>query len=273
MIHGKWCVMKRFAVIGNPIEQSKSPIIHQHFAEQFKIDLEYNKILATEHNFKTIVTDFFRTGGSGLNITAPFKELAFQLAHKVSSQAKKAQAVNTLVWKDGELFGDTTDGRGLINDFAHLNVTLQNQKILLIGAGGAGRGAIASLLAAKPKELIVANRTYAKVENMLPEFDHKFTGCDFNNIPNDCDIVINSTSCSLYNETPDIDESLLKNIKYSYDMSYKKETTSFNQWIENISGAQLSDGLGMLVEQAAESFNIWHGQMPDTNEIRNQLRQ
>lgn len=264
--------MKRFAVIGNPIEQSKSPIIHQHFAEQFEIELEYNKILATEHNFKTIVTDFFRTGGTGMNVTAPFKELAFQLAHSVSNRAKKAHAVNTLYWVDGQLFGDTTDGQGLVNDLTHLDIPITDKKVLLIGAGGAAKGAVASLLAAKPKQLIVANRTVSKAEAIQQEFDNRLLACDFGSIPDDCDVVINSTSCSLTNDTPDIEPSLLSSIQYSYDMSYKSQVTSFNQWLKDISGAKVSDGLGMLVEQAAESFNIWHNKMPDTQKIRTLLR-
>ena len=264
--------MKRFAVIGNPIEQSKSPIIHQHFAQQFGIELEYTKLLATEHNFKTIVTDFFRTGGVGMNVTAPFKELAFQLAHSVSSRAKKAQAVNTLYWTNGELYGDTTDGPGLVNDLNFLEIPLAGKKVLLIGAGGAAKGAVSSLLAAKPSQLILANRTLSKAKNIQSEFDNKLVACDFQSIPDDCDVVINSTSCSLTNDVPDIADNLLSAIQYSYDMSYKAEITSFNNWINSVSGAKVYDGLGMLVEQAAESFNIWHKHMPDTKELRTILR-
>lgn len=264
--------MKRFAVIGNPIEQSKSPIIHQHFAEQFDITLEYTKILATEHSFKTIVTDFFRTGGVGLNITAPFKELAYQIAHSVTPQAEKAKAVNTLYWHDGQLYGDTTDGKGLVNDLQHLNVPIQSQKVLLLGAGGAGKGAVSALLQAQPKELVIANRTVAKAQVIQSEFNNKLIACDFDSIPDDCDVIINSTSCSLTNDTPNIKEQRLTNVKYAYDMSYKSETTSFNQWISDISGAKTFDGLGMLVEQAAVSFNIWHRKVPDTTQIRKQLR-
>lgn len=265
--------MKKFAVVGNPIEQSKSPFIHQFFADELGIELEYNKILTVEQSFRSVITDFFRTGGVGLNITAPFKELAYLLAHSVTSRAEKAQAVNTLYWRDGQIVGDTTDGQGLVADLKFHGINLENQNVLLLGAGGAAKSVVASILSEKPARLVIANRTVGKAQKIEQDFNSDILqSCSLNNVPINTDIVINSTSCSLANEVPDLDVSKLRKVKVGYDMSYKKEITSFNQWLLDNTNAKVIDGLGMLIEQAAESFRIWHDKTPDTKELRQKLR-
>ena len=266
--------MKHCAVIGNPIKQSKSPIIHQNFAEQFSIELEYNKILSTTEKFKQDVVAFFNNGGVGMNVTAPFKQQAFELADRLTEKAQLAGAVNTLYIEENKLVGDTTDGKGLVRDLIFNNIKLENKVVLLIGAGGAARGCVKDLLEQNPSHLYISNRTVSKAQAIVEAIkDERCSAISFDDIPSDCDIVINSTSCSLTNEVPNIEVSKLKDISVAYDMSYKNETTSFNQWIASNTQAKTIDGLGMLVEQAAESFNIWHKKMPDTNELRSLLRE
>lgn len=266
--------MKHCAVVGNPIKQSKSPIIHQDFAKQFSMELEYNKILSTTEKFNQDVSVFFTNGGIGMNVTAPFKQQAYELADRLTEKAQLAGAVNTL-YKEGEkLVGDTTDGKGLVRDLVFNNIQLENKVVLLIGAGGAARGCVKDLLEQNPSHLYISNRTLSKAQTIVDAIsDERCIAISFDDIPSNVDIVINSTSCSLTNEVPNIEVSKLKDLSVAYDMSYKNNTTSFNQWIESNTRAKTIDGLGMLVEQAAESFNIWHKQMPDTKALRSLLRE
>lgn len=265
--------MKKFAVIGNPIEQSKSPIIHRDFAQQFNISLEYDKLFSEVEAFDQTIDAFFKEGGLGLNVTMPFKDAAFNRCDELSERAKLAEAVNTLSYVDGKLVGDTTDGEGVVRDLLFHNVELHNQRVLLIGAGGAGKGSVASILAQKPKELVIANRTVAKAEFIRDKVSGSpVTAVGFNQLFGHYDVVINSTSCSLTGVLPDIDPSIFASTKAAYDMCYKNEKTLFNKWIEENSNALTIDGLGMLIEQAAESFRIWHGVVPDTTAIRKVLR-
>lgn len=268
--------MKYCAVFGNPIEQSKSPIIHQNFAQQFGIELEYNKVLSTPAMFEQDVKAFFNNSGLGINITAPFKHQAFEMADILSAKAKLACAVNTLYIKDGKLVGDTTDGRGLVRDLLFHNVEMKGKTILLLGAGGAARGCIKDLLEQLPSKLIVSNRTYSKAEDIVNavEADNcEATSFDqVNHIK--ADIIINSTSCSLTNDILEVSPEIFNSAEVVYDMSYKNEVTSFNHWaIANSSNALIIDGLGMLIEQAAESFKIWHGLQPNSEVLRQTLRE
>lgn len=265
--------MKKFAVIGNPIEQSKSPIIHRDFAEQFNISLSYDKLFSEVGAFNHIIDAFFNDGGLGMNVTMPFKDDAYNRCDDLSERAKLAEAVNTLSYVDGKLIGDTTDGEGVVRDLLFHNVELCNQRVLLIGAGGAAKGSVASILAQNPKELVIANRTVAKAElirDKLPQAP--VTAVGFNQLSGGYDVVINSTSCSLTGVLPDIDASIFANTNAAYDMCYKNDKTLFNKWVEENSNALTIDGLGMLIEQAAESFRIWHGVVPDTTAIRKVLR-
>lgn len=267
--------MKYCAVVGNPIEQSKSPIIHQNFALQFDIELQYSKLLSTPEKFEQEVKAFFNKSGLGLNITAPFKQQAFELADKLSKKARLAQAVNTLYIEDGKLVGDTTDGRGLVTDLLFHHVILKDKTILLLGAGGAARGCVIDLLEQNPSKLVVCNRTYKKAKDIVNIVaDERCEAASFEQAENiNADIIINSTSCSLTNDILAISPSIFGSADVVYDMSYKNEATSFNKWARNNnSNTTIIDGLGMLIEQAAESFKIWHGHQPNSEVLRQTLR-
>lgn len=264
--------MKKFAVIGNPIEQSKSPIIHQNFAAQFGIELSYEKLLSPIDEFDATAKAFFNAGGTGMNVTMPFKEDAFNLADELTPRAQIAEAVNTLYVKDGKLIGDTTDGEGVVRDLLFNKVALKDKRILLIGAGGAARGSVESILAQSPSQLIIANRTVSKAVAIKARVNSNIiSAIGFSELQDNYDVVINSTSCSLTGVLPDFDPTVFRNTVAAYDMCYKKEVTLFNQWVINNSSAKTIDGFGMLVEQAAESFSIWHGKVPDTTSIRKVL--
>lgn len=268
--------MKYCAVVGNPIEQSKSPIIHQNFAKQFDIELQYSKLLSTPEKFEQEVKAFFSGSGLGLNITAPFKQQAFELADELSEKARLAKAVNTLYIEEGKLVGDTTDGRGLVADLLFHNVDLKEKTILLLGAGGAARGCVIDLLEQSPSKLIVCNRTYSRAEDIINAVkDVRCEAASFDKVDNiKADIIINSTSCSLTNDVLAVSPCIFRNAEVVYDMSYKNEMTSFNKWASNnSSNATIIDGLGMLIEQAAESFSIWHGRQPNSEVLRQTLRE
>jgi len=266
--------MKKFAVVGNPIEQSKSPMIHIDFAAQFNIELDYSRLLSPIDEFKQTIKTFFNNGGSGLNVTMPFKEEAFALADRLTKRASLAAAVNTLYLEDGQLVGDTTDGEGVVRDLIYHGVDLKDKRILLIGAGGAAKGSVESILAKQPSELVISNRTVSKAEDIKSKFnDSRVVAIGFGELTSGYDIVINSTSCSLTGQLPDLEPKVFKDTQFAYDMCYKNEKTLFNEWVETYSEAKTADGLGMLIEQAAESFSIWHGKVPDTKRIRQVLRE
>ncbi len=268
--------MKYCAVVGNPIEQSKSPIIHQDFASQFDIELQYSKVLSTPEQFEQEVKAFFANSGLGLNITAPFKQQAFAMADRLSEKAKVAGAVNTLYIEEGKLIGDTTDGRGLVTDLLFHKVELKNKVILLLGAGGAARGCVKDLLEQQPNKLFICNRTSSRAEEIVHTVnDERCQAVTFNDAENiKADIIINSTSCSLTNDVLDVSAKIFNSASAIYDMSYKNEITSFNAWAkEHSNNALIIDGLGMLIEQAAESFKIWHGLKPNSEGLRHSLRE
>jgi len=226
-------------------------------------------------HFLNEVSAFFQQGGRGCNITAPFKEDAFQFADRLTDRAQLAGAVNTLKkLDDGEIIGDNTDGEGLVQDLLQNQVLLQNRRILVIGAGGAARGVIKPLLEQLPAEITIVNRTLEKAEQLTKMF------CAFGNIKNrpieeideSFDVVINSTSASLYKQVPDISNKIFAETTISYDMSYGKGLTTFNQWALDQGAAHAYDGLGMLVGQAAESFMLWRGLRPGTKQILRELR-
>ena len=265
--------MKKFAVIGNPVAQSKSPVIHENFASQCGIDLSYDRLLSPINRFEKTVETFFNTGGNGLNVTMPFKEEAFRLCDRLSERAKLAEAVNTLYLKDGALVGDNTDGEGVVRDLSFHGVNLKDKRILLIGAGGAAKGCVASLLDTKPSHLTIVNRTKSKAETLANRCDSQIvTAGGFDEVDSNYDIVLNSTSCSLLGELPDIDPVLFTRAEAVYDMCYQDDITLFNRWASDHSSAKTIDGLGMLIEQAAKSFSIWHNVMPDTSDLRRLLR-
>ena len=268
----------RYAVFGNPIAHSKSPQIHTQFAEQTKQSLIYTAELVEIGQFEQAVKDFIASNGKGLNVTVPFKEDAWSCATQHSARAQRAGAVNTLVLQaDGSLFGDTTDGIGLVRDLMkNHSVTIKDKDILLIGAGGAVRGVLQALLEQQPASLLIANRTKHKAEQLAEDFSDlgAINGCGLDEINDACfDIVINGTSASLQGDLPPIPDTIFKTGACSYDMMYAAQATPFMQWSTGNGAKQVFDGLGMLVEQAAESFYIWRGVKPETSPVIKQLRQ
>ena len=267
--------MNNYGVFGNPIAHSKSPLIHRLFAEQTTQHISYEPLLAALDGFPAAVQDFFRTG-SGANVTVPFKEQAFALADQLSERAQRAKAVNTLKkLSDGSLLGDNTDGAGLVNDLLNNQVQLAGKNILILGAGGAVRGVLEPLLAQHPAEVGIVNRTVEKAEQLAREFTDlgPMTACGYDWIDAPVDIIINGTSASLSGDLPPLAATLIKpGHTVCYDMMYSKDTTVFNQWAQQQGAARTLDGLGMLVEQAAEAFYIWTGLRPDPAPVLQKLR-
>jgi len=268
---------KRFAVMGNPVAHSKSPYIHKQFAHQFKHQLEYTAIQVDVGGLQQAVEQFRAHGGNGLNITLPFKLDAFRLAEHVSDRAQIAHAVNTLRFDpDGSIFGDNTDGAGLVHDLEHnLEVHIKDKQVLILGAGGAARGVLAPILKHGPARLMVANRTVAKAKELVREFaaHGKVEVCGFEDLRGKhFDLVINATSASIKGELPPLPETLLAREAVAYDMMYADKPTPFMEWAELHGAGQVVDGIGMLVEQAAESYLIWNGVRPQTQPVIAALR-
>jgi len=254
----------RYAVFGNPIAQSKSPQIHAIFAEQTQQDMVYEKHAIALDGFAAAADAFFSHGGCGLNITVPFKQEAFDYADNLSERSKLAGAVNTLKKNErGVIVGDNTDGVGLVRDITQrLAWEIQDKDVLVLGAGGAVRGVLLPLLLQQPKSLQIANRTVAKAQHLAKVFSSH--GCikamafrDLCDHP--FDLVLNGTSASLSGEVPPITCHSVSEKTYVYDMVYGSKPTAFMRWAEEHGAAETSDGMGMLVGQAAESFSIWRG--------------
>jgi len=261
-----------YAVFGYPIKHSKSPRIHQIFAEQTGELLEYTAQEVPAEQFSVAVAAFFANGGKGLNCTIPLKELAWAYADVKTERARTAKAVNTLsLQADGSILGDNTDGIGLVTDLmANHAITLAESRILILGAGGASRGIIGPILEQSVHSIIIANRTVDKAIHLAAEFQYKgsVTGCGFNDLKSkQFDLIINATSTSLSSCVPPLPEGLLANNGVCYDLAYSNEPTVFVCWgLENHALKSL-DGLGMLVEQAAEAFFIWRGIRPETGPV------
>ncbi|MFP6827290.1 MAG: shikimate dehydrogenase [Pseudohongiellaceae bacterium] len=269
--------MSQYAVVGNPVKHSKSPRIHSLFASQTGIDLAYTAIQLKPENFEAGVRKFFADGGAGLNVTVPFKEKAFLLADSCSERASLAQAVNTLcVDGDGALIGDNTDGVGLVRDIkGNHQFEIRQRRILLLGAGGAVRGALSALVAEDPAEITIANRTPGKALQLKAEFGHlaDLTAVGFGELDATAfDLVINGTSLGLEGKLPPISKAVISSACCCYDMVYADSDTVFVRWARDNGAVLALDGLGMLVEQAAESFAIWHGLRPQTLSVISQLR-
>ena len=267
--------MDQYVVIGNPIEQSRSPLIHRQFAIQTKQQMDYQKQLVALDQFVSFIEQFKASGGQGCNITVPFKEQAFLIADQLSARAEAAGAVNTLNFKDdGTIIGDNTDGQGLVGDILANNIKIVGRKILLIGAGGAARGCILPLLAQSPSCLTITNRSFDKAKLLSDHF--KTAGAidavALNELENSYDIIINSTSASLSNQLPNIDRSVISTAQCCYDMVYDAQETCFLAWARELGVPTRLDGLGMLVGQAAESFRLWRGVTPATEDVLASLR-
>ena len=263
-----------YAVIGNPIAHSKSPEIHARFAGQTGQDIDYRRLLAPLDDFAGTVAAFIAAGGKGANVTVPFKLEAFALATRLTPRAQAAGAVNTLKFDGDAILGDNTDGVGLVADIVrNAGVALAGRRILLLGAGGAARGVILPLLQQAPAELVIANRTAAKALALAQEFAAQgpILACDFTDLAGPFDIVINATAASLAAALPPIPARVFSPACFAYDMMYGKEPTVFMRFAAQ-HGATVRDGLGMLVEQAAESFLLWRGVRPATAPVLAQLR-
>lgn len=258
----------RYAVIGNPIAHSKSPLIHAEFARQTGQDLSYAALLAPLDGFEAAARSFSLEGGRGMNVTVPFKQDAWRFATRRTQRAELAQAVNTLKFDGESVLGDNTDGAGLVRDIlVNLGFAIRGRRVLLMGAGGAARGVILPLLGESPSLLAIANRTPARAHELAQQFaEHgdissgdyaSLTGCHF-------DLVINATSSSLSNKLPPLPGSVFSKGCLAYDMMYGKGLTPFLQFALDHGAGQVADGLGMLVEQAAESFFLWRGVRPET---------
>lgn len=265
-----------YAVIGNPIAHSLSPQIHTAFAQQTQQDLEYDRLLGDPERFAEQVRDFIAAGGKGLSVTVPFKEIAWRLMDHCSERATLAKAVNTIALQsNGQLFGDNTDGIGLINDLQQHAAQLKSSQILLLGAGGAARGIIAPLLHCQPTQLTIANRTVSKAERLANEFNHlgAMRGCGFADLEGQqFSLIINATAAGLDGKTPAIPTRCLTPTTWCYDLFYSAKPTPFVRWAQEQGVAKALDGLGMLVEQAAEAFWLWRGVRPDPLPVIAQLR-
>jgi shikimate dehydrogenase len=261
----------RYAVMGNPIGHSKSPQIHTLFAKQTDQSLSYEALLVPEDGFADAVAEFlYGSDGKGLNITVPFKQQAWQLADCLSERAELAGAVNTLMLKDGALYGDNTDGTGLVRDLTHNHsVVLRDKRILMLGAGGAARGVMLPLLEQSPASLHIANRTVLRAHELAENFaDYgDISASGFDALHENFDIVINATAAGLGGEVPSLPDGIIGEHSICYDMMYASEPTAFVRYCNKCHAAQAIDGLGMLVEQAAESFRLWRNVMPDTQPV------
>lgn len=266
--------MKQFVVIGNPIAHSRSPEIHTAFASQFDISLNYERLLAEVGKFSPTAMRFFERG-TGANVTVPFKEDALRFADELSEVARLSGAVNTLTRKHGVIKGDNTDGIGLVRDIRdNYGVALCDKNVLIIGAGGAARGVLLSIAQEAPNSLTIVNRTEAKAHQLASLFTDyaQLNVQTFEQLSQPFDIIINATSASLLGESLMLKSTIFTANTLAYDMMYGAKPTAFMRFAVE-SGATAIDGLGMLVEQAAQSFEIWNGVKPNTNPVINHLRE
>jgi shikimate dehydrogenase len=270
-------VIKKYAVFGNPIEHSMSPLIHEYFAKNLKINLSYVPILGSLGKFEKEAKIFLGNGGSGFNVTLPFKEDAFKLAETKSKIARITGSVNTISIKNGVIHGDNTDGIGFVKDMKNnIEYDFNDKKILVVGAGGAAMGVIPSILNENPSELKIYNRTFEKAKSLSDSFENigPVEAVSQDKIhKHNFDLIINATSIGINNIKFELSKKILNTETVCYDMSYGKISNSFKMW-SNENNLKFHDGLGMLLEQAAESFYIWEQQRPViTEELKNNLKQ
>jgi shikimate dehydrogenase len=266
----------RYALIGHPVEHSRSPLIHSLFARQTGENMSYELLDAEPDSFETAVRAFGAAGGKGLNVTVPHKEAAYKLVDEISAPAEVAGAVNTIKFVRGKIYGENTDGIGLIRDLvANQRHTLGGSRILVLGAGGAARGILAPLLAAKPGELVIANRTRERADALVEHLRSPpaLRAVAFDALPDlpAFDLVLNATSAGLKGEDPPFPGSLIGPQSVCYDLVYSVNDTPFVVWARQHGASRAVQGWGMLIEQAAEAFFIWRGVRPDTKPILKQL--
>ncbi len=265
-----------YAVVGNPVAHSVSPLIHAQFALQTGEDIDYVKLLAPLDGFAECVAQFRASGGKGVNVTLPFKIEAYRLATRLNPAAQQAQAVNTLKFEGNDIIGDNTDGRGLTRDLeVNLGFAIAGRRVLLMGAGGAAQGVLAPLFAQKPAVLMIANRTLARAQTLADSFER--SGCcaaaSYEALAgSQFDLVINATSASVAGALPPLPPRLYASGALAYDMMYAAEPTLFLRSALACGAARIADGIGMLVEQAAVSFQVWRGVCPDTKPVLEKLK-
>ncbi len=270
----------RYGVVGHPIAHSKSPFIHSRFAAATHQHMVYERYDIRPEEFEQRLQEFFEKGGCGLNVTLPHKQAAAKFADRLTPRARLAGAVNTLRrCSDGTIEGDNTDGAGLLADLSHLGVRLTGARILVLGAGGATRGILAPLLEQGPATVFIANRTAARAEQLAREFAEQagkhctLRGGGFEHIPADpADLVLHATSLGLEGQVPAIPQGVLGAVTLAYDIGYGTTDTPFTRWAREHGAGRVAQGLGMLVEQAAEAFFLWRGIRPDTESVRHELQ-
>ncbi|WP_434461680.1 shikimate dehydrogenase [Serratia plymuthica] len=267
--------MEKFAVFGNPIGHSKSPRIHALFAAQTGLEHPYGRVLAPLDGFETTLQAFIQAGGLGANVTVPFKEHAYKVATELSERASLAGAVNTLkVLPEGRLLGDNTDGIGLLTDLERKKLIQPKDRILLVGAGGAARGVILPLLSFGC-EVVIVNRTFSRAQLLAQVFQHlgKISALPMDQLAErQFDLVINATASGISGEIPALPVGTVNERTRCYDMFYQQGLTPFLAWAIQQGAKEYADGLGMLVGQAAHSFLLWHGVMPEIEPVLRQLR-
>jgi shikimate dehydrogenase len=268
----------RYAVIGNPIAQSKSPQIHSAFAKVTGQDIDYTKLLAPVGGFAAVVDAFRAAGGRGMNVTAPFKLDAFAYATDLAPSARMAGAVNALKFEGDKVHAENFDGVGLVRDLVHnLGCPIKGRRVLILGAGGASRGALLPLLAEQPAELVIVNRTVAKAEELVALANQHQSGqvpvraAAYADVLGVFDVVLNASSSSLSAELPPLHPSVFSPDCLAYDLTYGKGLTPFLLLAQQAGVTRLADGVGMLAEQAAEAFAWWRGVRPDTSGVIQQL--
>jgi len=266
----------RYGVMGYPVSHSRSPVIHRLFAIQTEQNIQYELLQVAPDKLETAIRQFQRTGGRGLNITVPHKAEVTKLCDQLSERAATAGAANTLSFRDGEIHGDNTDGIGLLRDLAiNQGVPLEGANILILGAGGATRGIVGPLLEMQPASLRIANRTLDKAEALAEHFSRSgpVTACRFAVVPvsEKYDLIINATSAGVRGEVPPYPAAAISPETFCYDLSYGLKPTPFSMWAREQGAEKSIMGWGMLVEQAAESFNIWRGVRPDTAPVLKQM--
>ena len=262
-------VFKKFAVIGSPIDHSLSPKIHSIFAKELGIEITYEAIKVEPIHFDTSVNQLFDEGYAGLNVTLPLKELAFNYADELTEDSSLSGSVNTLWKEDGTIHGDSTDGRGLVRDLQEKKINLKNKEIVILGAGGAAKAIIPSLLREDPKRISIGNRTLAKAEELIESFSSSKNKMNLfemsENLNFKPDIIVNGTSAGIKNENIELPRDLLSKDIYVYDLPYSLEDTPFIKLVKSRGIEKYHDGIGMLIHQAALSFKIWNNQTPNTN--------
>jgi len=266
--------MDRYVVIGNPVAHSRSPDIHACFARETGDEIAYDRLLAPPGRFDRLAREFFAHGGKGANVTLPFKRDAFELATERTARAELAGAANWLAVKEGVIACDNTDGAGLVTDLtANLGIALGGRRVLLVGAGGAARGVVAPLLAEHPARLVIANRTKSRAIELANRFAAlgPVGGAGLDELEGGFDVVVNATSSSVHGEKLALPAGLLRAGVVAYDMAYGPAARAFLDEAR-AAGARAEDGLGMLVEQAAESFRLWRGKRPRTAPVIAALR-